>query len=220
MIRRLWNALMTPHTLRERVQRRLQPGRLLFPDRSWPLTPAFCPCDVHFGEYLRERDIRHRSIFHLGTGGHHIVGKLNCEAGLANEILGLTLSPQENAQYVAAVIRNPLLGRHYKVLFADLYSLSAAGLPAFDIVTLFHLCEFADRRSAGRRMDDARVLDLFLSKLAPGGLMVFYPGSCGYSQAQPLIAQVTGDRRLSPVEQYKSLAIFRGAAGPRASPVG
>jgi hypothetical protein len=33
-------------------------------------------------------------------------------------------------------------------LFADIYSLAAAGLPTFDLVTLFHLCEFGDPSSA------------------------------------------------------------------------
>jgi hypothetical protein len=112
---------------------------------------------------------------------------------------------------VKRVIRNPALGKHYKVLFADLYGLSAQVLPTFDIVSLFHLCEFSDASRSGQRMNDAQVLSLFRSRLAPGGLMLFYPGSYGYPRLQPLLADEVAARRLSLVENYRSLAVYRRA---------
>jgi hypothetical protein len=199
--------------LKESVMRRLAPSRLHFVHYSWPLRPTVCPCDIHFCEFLAQRNIRRQAIFHLGTGGHHVVGLHNQGAGLANEILGLTLSPREHASYVKRVVDDPALGKHYKVLFADIHSLSAGGLPDFDIVTLFHLCELADANHGGRRLTDAQVLGLFCSKLRPDGLMLIYPGSFGYSQAAPLIEQAVAAGRLSFDQEYQSLLVYRAAGG-------
>lgn len=214
MMRRLWRAYVGAGALKERALRSIMPSRMRFVHYSWPLRPGVCACDLHFCEYLAERNIRGKSIFHFGTGGHHLVGLQNRDLGLANDVLGLTVSPSEHAKYVARVIRDPALGKHYKVLFADIYSLSAACLPVFDIVTLFHLCEFAATNNAGRRINDAEVLRLFCSKLARAGLMLFYPGSYGHPQLAPLLAQAVAEGRVSFVEEYKSLAIFRVPGGP------
>jgi hypothetical protein len=180
--------------LKERALRSFMPSRMHFVHYSWPLRPTVCPCDVHFCEYLKDREIREKSIFHFGTGGHHVVGLQNQGMGLANEVLGLTLSPSEHAGYVTRVIRDPTLGKHYKVLFGNIYSLSAACLPAFDIVTLFHLGEFGNEGNTGRQVSDVDVLRLFCSKLLPAGLLLFYPGSYGYSKLRPLIAKAVAHR--------------------------
>lgn len=208
-MRRLWRAYVRAGAIKESALRGLMPSRMHFVHYSWPLRPGVCPCDVHFCDYLQERNIRRKSVFHFGTGGHHLVGTTNRDAGLENEILGLTVSPAEHARYVARVVRDPALGRHYKVLFADIYSLSAASLPAFDLVTLFHLSEFADSHNAGTRLDDGDVLRLFCSKLTPGGLLFLYPGSYGYARAAPLVAQAVEAGAISFLEDFKSLIVFR-----------
>ena len=210
-MKRLWNAYVRAGDLKERALRALMPSRLHFVTYSWPLRPETCPCDVHFCQYLEERGIRRRSIFHFGSGGHHLVGRQNRDRALDNEVLAITVSPAEHARYVALVIRDRSLGRHYKVLFADIHDLSAASLPTFDVVTLFHLCEFGEQQDGGRRMNDAAVLDLFLSRLAPGGLVLFYPGSFGYQQAAPLVEGAVAAGRLSLLERYRSLVVYRGA---------
>jgi hypothetical protein len=210
---RLWLAYVRAGAARERVLRGLLPARMHFVHYSWPLRPAMCPCDVHFCEYLRERAIGGKSVFHFGTGGHHIVGMENDNARAPNEILALTLSPHEHAGYVKRVIRKPALGKHYKVLFGDIYSLSAEVLPVFDIVTLFHLCEFSAAGEAGQRLGDAEVLRLFRSKLKPRGIMLFYPGSYGFARLAPLLAQEVAAGRMSLVEKYKSLVVY-GCSDP------
>jgi hypothetical protein len=218
MMHRLWRVYVRAGALKERTLRAVMPSRMRFVHYSWPLR-SVCPCDVHFCDYLVERDVRAKSIFHFGTGGHHIVGRRNLEGGLRNDILGLTLSPREHAKYVTRVVRDPELSRHYKVLFADVYSLSAACLPLFDIVTLFHLCEFAQTSSAARRMDDAQVVRLFCSKLPRGGLLLLYTGSYGYGQAAQLVSQAVAAGWLSFDERYKSLAVFRAENIPDAAGV-
>ena len=207
---RLWVAYVRTGAVKERVLRGLLPARMHFVHYSWPLRPGKCPCDVDFCEYLRERNVGGKSVFHFGTGGHHIVGLENDNAPVPNEIFALTLSPNEHAAYVRRIIRKPALGKHYKVLFGDLYSLSAESLPAFDIVTLFHLCEFSAASETGQRLNDPEVLRLFRSKLTPQGVMLFYPGSYGFARLAPLLEQEVAAGRLSLVEKYKSLVVYRG----------
>jgi SAM-dependent methyltransferase len=196
---------------REEVLRRLMPSRMKVFPYAFPLTPEWCPCDVHFCDYLGERGIRGQSIFHFGSGGHHLVGLRNSAAGTANDILAITASPGEIKRYVNLVVTTATLGRHYRVLFADIYDLSEAALPEFDIVTLFHLCEYSRRRGPERatRMDDADVLELFRSKLKAGGRLVFYAGSDGREETGGLIAQAVSEGRIAFEEQYKSLLVYR-----------
>ena len=213
MRQRVWRARVRAGEIQHQILSLFNASRLRYIAHSWPLRPTVCPCDVHFCDYLDERSIRGRSVFHLGTGGHHLVGARNHAEGWRNEILGLTLAPREHARYVRRLIRDPGLGRHYKVLFADIYSLCAAGLPRFDLVALFHLCEFGDPASAGRRLDDGGVLRAFCSCLRPGGLLLLYRGSFGFGRAQSLITEAVADGSLSFVEDYKSLSIYRATAG-------
>jgi hypothetical protein len=214
VMKRLWNAYVRAGNFKERALRAIMPSRMHFVHYSWPLRPNVCPCDLHFCDFLKERAIRRRSIFHFGTGGHHIVGLQNQDAGLENDVLAVTASPAEHAQYVTRIIRAPSLGKHYKVLFADIYNLSAAGLPTFDLVTLFHLCEFSEPGSTGRRMNDIELLDLLLSKVAPDGRLFFYSGSFARRQAAPLIEGAVADGRMSLVETYKSLLVYRVPTNP------
>jgi hypothetical protein len=215
MRQRLWRGYVRFGEIRQSLLRKLMPRRMQVVAHSWPLRPASCPCDVHFCEYLEQRQVRGKSIFHFGTGGHHVVGKRNHAQAWANDILGLTVSPREHAIYVRQVIRDPALGAHYKVLFSDIYSMSGALLPAFDLITLFHLCEFEDRASAGRRLDDAGLVQLFCERLTPGGRLFLYRGSFGYPRAAPLIGNAVAQGRLSLVEEYQSLLVYqRTVASP------
>jgi hypothetical protein len=205
----LRETLVRAQSLKERVMRRLTPSRLRFVHYAWPLLPADCPCDTDFCDFLRERAIGGKAVFHFGTGDHHVVGLRELERAARNDILGLTMSPAEHATYVRLAIRTPALLRHYKVLFADIYSLGRATLPKFDLATLFHLCEFSDPTSAARRLDDAGVLRLFVSQLTSQGLLLFYRGSFGFARTAPLIAQAEAAGNLEFVEDYRSLAIYR-----------
>lgn len=211
MKHRLWHTYVRWGEKLQNLRRRLSPKRLRFVHYSWPLRAGACPCDPDFHDYLLERGIRGRSIFHFGSGGHHLVGVRNLQDGLENEVLAITLSPAEFNRYVKLAIRDAALAKHYKVLFADIYSLSAASLPVFDVVTLFHLGEYGDANSAARRLDDAGVLDLFISRLAPGGLIAFYQRSFAYARAKPLVEQAVARGQIAFVETWKSLAVYRKA---------
>lgn len=111
-------------------------------DVNWYLDAESCPCDVHFVEWLRAESVKGKTIFHFGTGGHHHVGLTNFADGTPNSILGITASPQEFDAFEKLAIEHAQLSRNYQVLFGDIYLLNARLLPRFDIVSLFHLCEF------------------------------------------------------------------------------
>ena len=112
------------------------------------------------------------------------------------------------------VIRAPALATDYKVLFADIHSLRAAALPEFDLVSLFHLCEFGDPASAARVHDAAGVLQTFISRMAPGGRLLLYRGSFGYRAALALVDARVAAGDLAHVEDYASLSIYRVAQAP------
>jgi hypothetical protein len=183
--------------------------RLNYWDGSWPLLAEICPCDIHFLEYLQANHVRDRVIFHFGTGEHHVLGKRNLEAGDANEILAITASPHEYNKYIEFVIENPSAARTYKVIFGDIYTLTPRIIPAFDLVTLFHLCEFYDaERSAYAQLDDASLLALFLSKLKPGGRIFFYRMSIRFDSARAIIEDFVERGELVLLDEYKSLLAY------------
>ena len=45
-----------------------------FWDAYWGLRVKECPCDVHFVDWLRSTGVKGATIYHFGSGGHHIVG--------------------------------------------------------------------------------------------------------------------------------------------------
>ena len=148
--------------------------RLNFWRHSWPLKPDVCPCDVDFCDFIDDNNIRDQVIFHFGTGEHHVVARRNIDLQPPNHVLAVTASEAEYGSYIKYVIDNPHAGNYYKVLFLDIYTLSDRILPRFDVVTLFHLCEFfREQTSQYAPLDDRRLLDLFISRLQPGGAIAF-----------------------------------------------
>ena len=176
---------------------------------SWEFNPALCPCDAHLTEYLEERQQTGIRLFHFGTGSHHMVG-LWCHRTGKGDALGITASVKEHGAYARMVLSDPDLARRYKVLFCDIYLLGRELLPTFDVVTLFHLGEFTPSQGEGAHPDGA-LLDLFLSRLASGGRMIFYKGSFGWGKSEHLVDALIAEGRLRFEEDYRSLRIYAKA---------
>lgn len=211
--------------------------RLNYYDNSWPLTLSNSPCDLHFIEWLRETQLTGKLIFHFGTGEHHLVGKDNHERGNPNEIVAITASKKEHNAYIDFIVDNPAAANHYKVFFGDIYTLSAAILPAFDVITLFHLCEYydedrydkkpsgsreqtdaaepfkGDRRlnSEYARLNDVKLLELSLAKLTAGGKILFFTESGAYDRNGGRTAAIINDfiyrKRMIVEGQHQTLLI-------------
>lgn len=185
-------------------------GMKFFQEHSvWVLDADRCPCDLEFIDYLQEFNIQGKSIFHFGTGEHHIIGLENQQHGLNNEIMGITAAAPEHSSYVNFVVKNPELAKYYKVLFADIYTLTANSLPEFDIVNLFHLCEFyLPENSKFTHHCDRTLVQLFLDKLKPDGKILFYPGSFAWSEAEKVVEEFTQTGKIRKVGEYKHLWIY------------
>lgn len=188
--------------------------KLNYWNQTWSLDEAQCPCDLHFVEYLQERKAKGATIFHFGTGNHHIVGLKMAENGANCAVLGITASPQEYDDYIELLISNPRLGHTYKAYFGDIYQLDARLLPAFDYVSLFHVGEFrtAENDSYGALTDLDMTL-LLADKVRAGGEVLFYSGSFAYDKAEAVGKELVRLRAFEAAPDYKSLRIFRKRAG-------
>lgn len=181
--------------------------------KGWALDPRRCPCDVDFVEYLVEAGLRKVAIFHFGTGSHHHVG-IEC-VRLQNAVLGVTLSVDEHASYVALALERPEITKTYKVMFADIYLTDKRLLPSFDVVFLPHLCEFDPQANKDKgfrtyeQVSDADILNMFTETSKPDAQFVFYSQSRRFSAAKTVIREWSARSNASQIRQYKSLHIYR-----------
>lgn len=176
----------------------------------WPLDEKQCPCDVHFVAWLSACGLSGQRIFHFGTGDHHHVG-LHA-ARLGHSVLGITATEAEYRSYIRLVIENPELGRHYKVLFSDIYQTNLGLLPKFDLVTLFHIGEFWSENNAPfASLDDAGLMEGMVEKLNPGGRLFLFTGSFAYDVAERVLPAVAARQGLIEEPRAQSLRVFRKA---------
>lgn len=186
----------------------------LITDTPWDAAPDRCPCDWDFVEWLRRQPrVRSidwaRTVFHMGTGAHHHVGRSVAEEQMPYRVIGLTASPEELAEYARLMVEQPSYLLRYQVHFGDIYVFDPLRwTPMLDIVTLFHLCEFTDeRRKEYGGWDDEAVLMRFLEHMEPGGRVLFYTGSVGYSRAEPIIERLRHRGIIRDSDAFKSLRI-------------
>jgi hypothetical protein len=188
-------------------------NKLNFWNQTWSLDEVQCPCDLHFVEYMEEKKVEGASIFHFGTGNHHIIGLRLAENGSNCAILGITASPQEYDDYVELLIKNPRLGHTYKAYFGDIYQLDARLLPEFDYVTLFHVGEFrTPENDSYGALTDLEMTLLLADKVKPGGEIHFYTGSFAYDKAEAVAKELVEVRPFESAGAFKSLSIFRKRA--------
>lgn len=179
-------------------------------DVYWGLRVDQCPCDVHFVEWLEELGLTGQRIFHFGTGGHHYVGIRCAEPELASTVLGITASPKEYDAFVKLATQNPTITKSYSAYFGDIYTSNARLLPRFDVVTLFHSCEFrSEANDAYGALTDREVMDLFTAQTDAGGYLLFYTGSFAYATAEPIIAAWAAEAPVAEIAAFKTLRVFR-----------
>jgi len=184
--------------------------KLHFWDAVWDLQLAQCPCDVHFCDWLETEKIMDASIFHFGTGSHHVIGIRTAENGSNNCVLGITASPGEYESFVKLAIDRPDVEKSYKVFFGDIYQLEKRLLPEFDVVTLFHLCEFRDERNdLYGALTDLEVATMLTQLTRPGGYIVFYTKSFAFDTAEKVIAVWETEQQVEKVGLYETLLVYR-----------
>jgi hypothetical protein len=176
----------------------------------WDLDERTCPCDVHFNEWMAKQKLLGKTVYHFGSGAHHIVGL--AQAGRNNHVISITASEEEFRGYVDLVMQQTRIARHYLCYFGDIYLTNPSLLPDFDIVTLFHLCEFFYANTATRAyggMTDRKLLDLFTDKTRSGGHILFYTGSVGFDRARPIISSWERTKPVERVGEFKTLLLYR-----------
>jgi hypothetical protein len=194
--------------MNENVSRKLH-----FWDAVWDLQLAQCPCDVHFCDWLEKEQIKDSSIFHFGTGSHHIIGIRTAENGSNNCVLGITASPGEYDAFVKLAIDRPEVEKSYKVFFGDIYQLEQRLLPKFDVVTLFHLCEFRNERNdVYGALTDLEVTTMLTEQTVPGGYIIFYTKSFAFDTAEKVIAVWEKEQAVEKVGMYETLLVYRKKA--------
>lgn len=187
---------------------------LHFWDAYWDLRLAECPCDADFVAWLDVHSVRDASIYHFGTGGHHHVGIECARADRRNSVLGITAAPQEHETYVRLAIERPDVLRYYNVVFGDIYLLNRRLLPVFDVVTLFHLCEFrGEKNDAYGGLTDLEVVHLLTDHLRSGGHLCFFPGSFAWDRAdhsgKDVVAAWEAARDVERLDDFRSLRVYR-----------
>lgn len=179
---------------------------------KWPLMEEICPCDVHFNAWIADRQLRGKTIYHFGTGTHHVVGREQAENGSGNAVFAITASAEEYEAYVELVAGNPRVARSYLAYFGDVYLTNPRILPEFDVVTLFHLCEFFLPNTVSADYGGRTDLDLatlFADKTRSGGHILFYTGSIAFAKTQGVIAQWEQARPVERIGEFKSLLVYR-----------
>lgn len=188
--------------------------QLAYLDYNWALDVKSCPCDVQFVEWLDDRAINDATIFHFGTGHHHYVGIECAKQSRRNSVLGITAAPGEHGSFIELVTEQPELLRYYNVMFGDIYLLNDSLLPTFDVVTLFHLCEFRNwQHDSYGAMTDLEVATLLTDHVRPGGHILFYEGSLAFEWpdlgTRAIIDQWRNERNVELAGKFKTLIVFR-----------
>ena len=177
---------------------------------KWDLHEDICPCDVHFNDWAAKQKIKNKTIYHFGSGTHHVVGIK--QAARRNRTLCITASKEEYDAYIDLVTENPGVAKNYVCYFGDIYLTNPLLLPQFDVVTMFHLCEFFSPNTASKEyggLTDARLLGLFTDKTKKGGYILFYTRSMSAHIAKPVIAKWEKAREVKRVGEFKTLLVYR-----------
>lgn len=166
-----------------------------------------CIADEQFIEWFCKKEYYHKRVFHFGSGYHHKVG---IELARSNSpVMAVTISKFEHDRYVELLRENPALANHYKLLHCNIYSLDARLLPKFDIINLFHLCEYAQHNSGVETYNDTTLLEMFVYNSIIGALILLFRGSNAFDKAVELMNVYVRRNKVILVDIYKSLSIYK-----------
>jgi hypothetical protein len=179
---------------------------------KWDLDEAQCPCDIHFNQWIEANKIAGKSIYHFGTGTHHIVGITQSANGSGNVVFGITASIVEYEAYIKLMNERPQFSKNYIAYFGDIYLTNPRLLPPLDIATMFHAGEYIGDNTTSPDyggVDDLGVARILLDRMPPGGQLVFYTGSFAFPKADALARVLEGERKIERSETFKTLLICR-----------
>jgi hypothetical protein len=179
---------------------------------KWDLDVKVCPCDKHFNDWIASKKLKNKLIYHFGTGTHHLVGIKQAINKSGNVVFAITASKEEYDSYIELSTQRAKVTKSYLAYFGDIYLTNEKLLPEFDVVSMFHLCEFFFPNTASKAyggLTDEKLLDLFTAKTKPGGYILFYPGSMGWWRAEGIIAQWAKRRPVKRIGEFKTLLVYQ-----------
>ncbi len=88
-------------------------------DDKWDLQVDICPCDAHFNDWIESNAIRDKTIYHFGTGTHHVVGIRQAENGSGNRVFGITASKEEYEAYIDLISTNARVARSVRRVISN-----------------------------------------------------------------------------------------------------
>lgn len=181
-------------------------------DAKWDLDEAQCPCDIHFNQWIEANKIADKTIFHFGTGTHHVVGITQADNGLNNVVIGITASLIEYEAYIKLLNERPRIAKSYLAYFGDIYLSNARLLPEIDIATMFHAGEYIGDNTTSVEyggVDDLGVARILLGRMRAGGHLLFYTGSFAFDKADALARVLEGEKKLERTGTFKTLLVCR-----------
>ena len=188
--------------------------RMNFWDAKWDLDEAQCPCDIHFNDWLEAEGLGRKTIYHFGTGKHHVVGIRQATNGSGNTVFGITASPEEYDAYIKLVTEQPQIAKSYLCYFGDIYLTNTALIPDLDIVALFHLGEFIWETTTTPEyggIDDLALTRLLLSRTRRDGRVLIFTGSFAHLKAEAVARELERTGEVTFVGAYKTLLVYRKA---------
>lgn len=186
--------------------------KMNFWNAKWDLDEAQCPCDVHFNDWIEDERLTGKTIYHFGTGKHHVVGIAQAQNGSGNTVFGITASPEEYDAYLRLVTEQPRIGKSYLCYFGDIYLTNPRLLPDLDIVALFHLGEFIHETTTSAEyggLDDLGLTRALLSKTRADGRLLIFTGSFAHDKAEAVAAELERRGEVAFVSAYKTLLVYR-----------
>jgi hypothetical protein len=184
--------------------------RMNYAVHKWDFDEGWPSCDEHFNDWAASQKLEDKTIYHYGTGAHHIIGIE--QAARNNHVLAITASKEEYEAYVTLVTENSAIARNYVVYFGDIYLTNPHLLPKFHVVTLFHLCEHFFPSTASEEyggLTDAQLLDLFTDKTHEGGHILFFTDSYDFNTARPIIARWENNKPVKCIGEFMTLLVYQ-----------
>lgn len=181
-------------------------------DAKWDLDEAQCPCDIHFNQWIEANKVANKTIYHFGTGTHHIVGLTQAANGSNNVVFGITASIVEYEAYIKLVNERPQLSKNYLAYFGDIYLTNPRLIPPINIATMFHAGEYIGENTttpAYGGVDDLGVTRILLDRMRPDGHVLFYTGSFAFDKADAIADTLAREKKLERVGTFKSLLVCR-----------
>ena len=186
--------------------------KMNFWDAKWDLDEANCPCDIHFNQWIEANRIAGKTIYHFGTGMHHIVGLTQAANGSNNAVFAITASTIEYDTYMKLALDQQQILKSYLVYFGDAYLTNPRLLPQLDIATMFHAGEYIGANTTSPEyggMDDLGLTRILVDRMRPGGHVLFYTGSFAFDKAEAIVETLSREKKLERAGAFKSLLVCR-----------